>query len=264
VIDDLLAARDDLGRLLDQALPALAARPGAEAAEVLAVLLVGPLRRTGPSDRMRRLVVRGLEARATPEATSVLEAIAAIGDPDTAGRAAAAVERLRERGVSGAIEGIGEIAIERGWSVPAPPPAEALAAVVRRPGEPGAGMLKLWLEPGEPGAAGLLAGGWTDPLDERRLEKERERFARMAGTAGAGEEPAGDPGELDAPQAIAALDRLVRRAGELELPLAEGVALVIAQLRLAAGSPEWPGFDIVAVPEPPKGSARPGRRRGGR
>ena len=43
---------------------------------------------------------------------------------------------------------------------------------------------------------------------------------------------------LDAQGAIAELDRLVRRTAELDLPLAEGVALVIAQLRRAAGRPE--------------------------
>jgi hypothetical protein len=261
LIDDLLDARDNLDELLDQALPALAARPSAEAAEVLAVLLVAPLRLTGPTDRMRRLVVRGLASRGTPEAAAVLDAIAALGDPDTARRAAEARARLA---AVTEIEGIGEVAIDSGWSVPAPPPAEALAAVVRRPGEPGARLLKLWLEPD-----GLLAGGWTDVLDERRLGKERERFARMAV---AGNESIAEPDEtatgareLDREAAIAELDRLVRRTADLELPLAEGVALVIAQLRRAAGSPEWPAFAVVAVPEPPRGgSARPGRRRSSR
>jgi hypothetical protein len=64
---------------------------------------------------------------------------------------------------------------------------------------------------------------------------------------------------------VAELDRLVRRTAELDLPLAEGVALVIAQLRRAAGGPDWPAFDVVAVPETPRGgSARPGRRRSSR
>jgi hypothetical protein len=254
VIDDLLDARDDLDKLLDQALPALAARPNAEAVEVLAVLLVAPLRRTGPTDRLRRLVVRGLESRATPEAAAVLEAIAALGDGDTARRAGEALERLRERGVTGAVAGIAATAIEAGWTVRAPAPAEAMMAVVRRPGEPGGRLLKLWLEPG-----GLLAGGWTEPLEERRLDKERERFVRVAGED---IEPGAQP--LGAPATIAELDRLVRRTGELDLPLAEGVALVLPQLRHAAGGPEWPPFDVVAVPEPPKGSARPGRRRSSR
>jgi hypothetical protein len=258
VIDDLLDARDDLDKLLDQALPALAARPNAEAVEVLAVLLVAPLRRTGPTDRLRRLVVRGLEGRATPEAAAVLEAIAALGDGDTAQRAADALGRLRERGVSPSVAGIGATAIEAGWTVRAPEPAEALAAVVRRPGEPGGRLLKLWLEPD-----GLLAGGWTEPLDDRKAAKERERFARMAASAGEGD---GEPEAhaLDVDATIAELDRLVRRTAELELPLAEGVALILAQLRRAAGGPEWPAFDVVAVPEPPRGSARPGRRRSSR
>jgi hypothetical protein len=251
VIDDLLDARDNLDQLLDQALPALAARPNAEAAEVLAVLLVAPLRRTGPDERMRRLVVRGLENRATPEAAAVLEAIAALADDGTALRAAGALDRLATHG---SIEGIGATAIEHGWNVRAPAPAEAMAAIVRRPGEPGARMLKLWLEPG-----GLLAGGWTEPEDDRRLEKERVRFVRTAGGEG---EPGAEP--LDAQATIAALDRIVRRTAELGLPLAEGVALVIAQLRRASGGPDWPAFDVVAVPEPPKGSARPGARRGSR
>jgi hypothetical protein len=253
VIDDLLDARDDLDRLLDEALPALAARPSAEAAEVLAVLLVAPLRRTGPSERLRRLVVRGLEARGTPEAASVLEAIAALADPDIAARAAAARERLD---VAGSIEGIGTVGIEGGWHVAAPEPAEALAVVVRRPGEPGARLVKLWLEPGD-----VLAGGWTEPLDERRLGKERERFARMAATAGGTSEGEPRADTLDAAEATAELDRLMRRAGELGVPVAEGVALVAAQLRRAAGGPEWPSFDVISVPEPAKGSARPGRKR---
>jgi hypothetical protein len=251
VIDDLLDARDDLDKLLDQALPALAARPNAEAVEVLAVLLVAPLRRTGPTDRLRRLVVRGLEGRASPEAAAVLEAIAALADGDTAQRAADALGRLRERGVSPSVGGIGATAIEAGWTVRAPAPAEAMAALVRRPGEPGGRLLKLWLEPD-----GLLAGGWTEPLDERRLEKERERFVRMAAEG----VEAGDEA-LDPEATLAELDRLVRRTAELELPLAEGVALVLPQLRRAAGRPDWPAFDVVAVPEPPKGSPRPGRRR---
>jgi hypothetical protein len=256
VIDDLLDARDDLDRLLDEALPALAARPNAEAAEVLAVLLVAPLRRTGPSGRLRRLVVRGLEARATPEAAAVLEAVAALGDADVAERAGGALERLRDAGVTSAVEGIGATAIEGGWHVAAPPPAEACAIVVRRPGEPGARLLKLWLEPAE-----LLAGGWTEPLDDRRLHRERERFARMAATGGGAHDAEPRADTVDAAGAIALLDRLMRRTAELGLPLAEGVALVAAQLRRAAGGPDWPGFDVVAVPEPPKGSARPGRKR---
>jgi hypothetical protein len=253
VIDDLLDARDDLDRLLDQALPALAARPTAEAAETLAVLLVAPLRRTGPSDRLRRLVVRGLEVRATPEAAAVLEAIAALADDDTAARAGAALERLAVRG---RIEGIGATGIEGGWRVAAPPPAEACAVLIRRPGEPGARLMKLWLEPGE-----VLAGGWTEPLSERQLDKERSRFARMAATSAGEEEGEPRADTLDAQGAIAELDRLVRRSGELGLPLAEGVALVIAQLRRAAGGPDWPRFEVVALPEPEGGSARPGRKR---
>jgi hypothetical protein len=251
VIDDLLDARDELDKLLDQALPALAERPNAEAAEVLAVLLVAPLRRTGPTDRMRRLVVRGLQARATPTSAAVLEAIAALAEPDTARRAAEALERLGERGVHGDIEGVGATALEEGWIVRAPEPAEAFAAVVRRPGEPGARLLKLWLEPG-----GLLAGGWTEPADDRRLGKERERFSRMAATAGSGEGDEPRAKALDPAATAAELDRLVRRAGELDVPLAEGVALVIAQLWHAAGEPEWPAFDVVAVPEPPQRGRR--------
>jgi hypothetical protein len=61
---------------------------------------------------------------------------------------------------------------------------------------------------------------------------------------------------------VAELDRIVRRTAELDLPLAEGVALIIAQLQRAAGGPDWPPFDVVAVPEPPKGP--PGRRRSSR
>jgi hypothetical protein len=261
VIDDLLDARDELDRLLDQALPALAERPNAEAAEVLAVLLVAPLRKTGPTDRMRRLVVRGLETRATPTAAAVLEAIAALAEPDTGRRAAEALGRLHERGVHGDIDGIAATALEEGWTVRAPEPAEAFAAVVRRPGEPGARLLKLWLEPGEGATAGLLAGGWTEPTDDRRLARERERFARLAATAGAGEGDEPQAGTLDATAAAAELDRIVRRAGELDVPLAEGVALVIAQLRRAAGEPEWPAFDVVAVPEPPQKRGRAGKRR---
>jgi hypothetical protein len=252
VIDDLLDARDDLERLLDQALPALAARPTAEGAETLAVLLVAPLRKTGPSDRLRRLVVRGLELRATPEAAAVLEAIAALADDDTATRAAAALDRL---GVGARIEGIGATEIEGGWHVAAPPPAEACAVLIRRPGEPGARLMKLWLEPDE-----VLAGGWTEPLSERQLDKERSRFARMAATAGGEQEGEPSADTLDAPRAIAELDRLIRRSGELGLPLAEGVALVIAQLRRAAGGPDWPRFDVVTMTEPQQGSARPGHK----
>jgi hypothetical protein len=261
VIDDLLDARDELDRLLDRALPALAERPGAEAAEVLAVLLVAPLRRTGPDDRMRRLVVRGLETRATPTSAAVLEAIAALAEPEIARRAAAALERLRESGVHGDIEGIGATALEEGWTVRAPEPAEAFAAVVRRPGDPGARLLKLWLEPAEGATAGLLAGGWTEPADDRRLAKERERFSRMAATGGSAEGDEPGATTLDPVAAAAELDRIVRRAGELGVPLAEGVALVIAQLRRAAGEPEWPAFDVVAVPEAPQQRRRGGRRR---
>jgi hypothetical protein len=250
VIDDLLDARDKLQTLLDQALPALEARPRAEAAEILAVLLVAPLRRTGPTDRMRRLVVRGIEARGTAVAASVLEAVAALADADTARRATDALERLQAGGVTPAIEGIGAMGFERGWTLAVPEPAEALAAVVRRPGEPHPRLLKLWLEPGDERSTGLFAGGWTDPFDGRRLEKERDRFAK----AGRGELGP----ELDADGVANAVDALVRRAGELQLPLAEGVALVIAQLRRAAGGPEWPAFDVVATPQ--QGSARPGRR----
>jgi hypothetical protein len=240
MIDDLLDDRDRLEALLDQALPALDARPRAEAAEVLAVLLVAPLRRTGPSDRLRRLVVRGLEARGAPAAAAVLEAIAALGDPDTARRAGEALERVRKLGVHSTIEGIGAMAFERGWVLDVPAGAAALAAAVRRPAEPHARLLKLWLEPGPDG---LFAGGWTDPIDERRLERERDRFAKLGdGTLGP---------ELDAAGAGQAVDRLVRRAAELDVPLAEGVALVIAQLRRAAGEPEWPAFEVVTTPEPP-------------
>lgn len=261
MIDDLLDARDELDKLLDQALPALAERPNAEAAEVLAVLLVAPLRRTGPTDRMRRLVVRGLETRATPTSAAVLEAVAALAEPDTARRAAEALGRLHERGVHGDIDGVGATVLEEGWIVRAPEPAEAFAAVVRRPGEPGARLLKLWLEPGEGATAGLLAGGWTEPADDRRLAKERERFSRMSATAGSGEGDEPQARTLDAAGAAAELDRLVQRAGELGVPLAEGVALVIAQLRRAAGEPEWPAFDVVAVPEAPRGRGRAGKRR---
>jgi hypothetical protein len=240
MIDDLLDARDKLEALLDQALPALDARPGAEAAEVLAVLLVAPLRRAGPTDRMRRLVVRGLEARGTPAGAAVLEAIAALADGDAARRAAEALGRLREQGVEPVIEGIGAIAFQRGWVLDVPAGAEALAAAVRRPGEPHARMLKLWLEPGDDG---LFAGGWTDPIDERRLEKERDRFAK------AGEGTVGP--ELDADGTRDAVDRIVRRAAELDVPMAEGVALVIPQLRRAAGAPDWPAFEVVVTPGQP-------------
>jgi hypothetical protein len=250
VIDDLLDARDDLERLLDEALPALAARPTAEGAEILAVLLVAPGRRGGPDARLRRLVVRRLEARESAPAASVLAAVAALGDEDTAGRARAALERLAERGVAPDIVGIGEVELLDGRRVEAAP-AAGLAVRVRRPGEPGERLLKLWLEPGEAGDRGLLAGGWTDPLPAPRLEKDRDRFLRMA--AGEEEPP------LDAAAAAAALDALVRRAHEAGVPVSEGVALVLASLRRAAGGPEWPDFDVVAAPGTEK---RPRRRRG--
>jgi hypothetical protein len=236
MIDDLLDSRDQLEALLDHALPALEARPHAEAAEMLAVLLVGPLRRGGPDQRLRRLVVRRLAQRATPQAAAVLEGIAALADADTAARAAAALEH----GPAGTIEGIGAMALERAWRLEVEPPSEGLAAVVRRPGEPGARLLKLWLEPGDGERDGLLAGGWTDPQDDRRLERERERFAR------AGDGPLGP--ELDAAAAAAEIDAMVRRAAALGLPLAEDLALVIAPLRRAAGSPDWPAFDVVLPP----------------
>jgi hypothetical protein len=234
MIDDLLDARDDLEHLLDAALPALEARPLAEGAEMLAVLLVAPLRRGGPSEPLRRLVVRRLAARGTPEAIAVLAAIAALGDGDTAARARKALDAAA---TAPAIAGIGGMAFEQGWRIDPGATGEGLAARMRRPGEPGARLMKLWLEPGE-----MLAGGWTDPLDDRRLERERIRFARAAG--GSGEEPA-----LDAAATVAEVDRIVRRAADLGLPLAEGVALVIAQLRHAAGGPEWPPFAVLATPE---------------
>jgi hypothetical protein len=238
VIDDLLDARDDLEALLDQALPAVEARPRAETAEMLAVLLVAPLRRSGPDTRLRRLVVRRLAQRGTAAAAAVLEAIAALADADTAARAQAARAGLP----AGGIEGIGGLALERGWRLEVPEPVSGLAAVVRRPGEPGARLLKLWLEPGE-GAQldGLLAGGFTDPLDDRRLERERDRFARAGGGA------LGP--ELDAAGAAAEIDALVRRAAELRVPLAEAMGLSIAQLRRAAGSPEWPEFEVLVTPD---------------
>jgi hypothetical protein len=239
VLDDLLDARDDLEQLLDQALPALDARPTAEGAEVLAVLLTAPHRRTGPDARLRRLVVRGLEQRASPAAAAVLAAVAVLADPDTARRAGEALDRLAQTGVRSAIAGIGETALGDGWRAERLP-AEGLAVRVQRAGEPGERLLKLWLEPGEPGQRGVLAGGWTDPLEPKRLDKDRERFLRAAG--------AGDAETLDAAQAAAALDALVRRAGELELALSEGVALVLAQLRRAAGGAQWPDFDVVAEP----------------
>jgi hypothetical protein len=241
VIDDLLDARDDLERLLDQALPALDARPTSEGAEVLAVLLTAPHRRTGPDARLRRLVVRRLEQRASPSAAAVLAGVAALADADTARRAGEALDRLAQAGVTPAITGIGETALGEGWRAERAP-AEGLAARVRRAGEPGERLLKLWLEPGEPGQRGVLAGGWTDPLEPKRLDKDRERFLRTAGVA--------EAETLDADEAAAALDALVRRAGELGLALSEGVALVLAQLRGAAGGPDWPDFDVVA--EPPR------------
>jgi hypothetical protein len=239
VIDDLLDARDDLERLLDQALPALAARPSAEGAEMLAVLLTAPHRRTGPDARMRRLVVRRLELRANPEAAAVLAAAAALADAETARRAGEAVQRLEQAGVAPAIQGIGETTIGDGVRAVLEP-AEGLAVRVRRPDERGDRLLKLWLEPGETGQRGLLAGGWTDPLDARRVDKDSERFLRMARVA------EGEP--LDAGQAVAAIDALVRRAGELDAALAEGVALILPQLGRAAGRPDWPDFDVVAEP----------------
>jgi hypothetical protein len=235
VIDDLLDARDDLEALLDQALPAVEARPHAETAEMLAVLLVAPLRRSGPDERLRRLVVRRLAQRGTAAAAAVLEAIAALGDADTAARAEAARAELPP----GGIEGIGALALERGWSVQAPEPAAGLAAIVRRPGEPGGRLLKLWLEPGDAGRDGLLAGGFTDPQDDRRLERERDRFVR----AGSGELGP----ELDAAEAAAEIDALVRRAAELGAPLAEALGLSIAQLRRAAGGLDWPAFDVLVA-----------------
>jgi hypothetical protein len=259
VIDDLLDARDDLDGLLDEALPALAARPSAEGAEVLAVLLIAPLRRTGPDARLRRLVVRRLEARASAEAAAVLEAIAALGDADTAHRAGLALERLAGQGVRPGIAGIGETALLEGWRAELPP-AEGLAVRVRRPGEAGDRLLKLWLEPGEERQRGLLAGGWTEPLDDRRLDKDRRRFARMAATS-AGSDEHLDAQPLDAAAAAAAVDALVRRAAELGLPLSEGVALVLAQVRRAAGSPDWPEFDVLAVPGEGRPPPRSGRRR---
>jgi hypothetical protein len=194
---------------------------------------------------MRRLVVRGLEARATPPAAALLEAIVALADDDTARRAGEALGRLREQGVEPAVEGIGTTVLERGWVLDVPAGAEAFAAAVRRPEERSARLLKLWLEPGD---ERLFAGGWTDPLDERRLEKERDRFAKAGdGTLGP---------ELDAAGAAEAIDRLVRRAAELDAPLAEGVALIIAQLRRAAGSPDWPEFEVVTTPAPPSRRSR--------
>jgi hypothetical protein len=249
VIEDLLDARDDLDALLDEALPALAARPTAEGAEVLAVLLTAPGRRTGLEPRLRRLVVRRLEARATAVAAAVLEAVAAIGDDEVAGRARAALERLAQRGVTARIAGVGALELHEAWGVRAGT-AEGLAVRVRRPGEPGDRLLKLWLEPGD-GQGGLLAGGWTDPLDERALARERERFLRTAATA----EVSGEP--LEPAAAAAAVDGLLRRAGELDVPLSEGVALVWAQLRRAAGAPGWPPFDVVVVPD----AASPRKRR---
>jgi hypothetical protein len=257
VIDDLLDARDDLEELLDEALPALAARPSAEGAEVLAVLLTAPGRRTGPDARLRRLVVRHLEARGGAEAAAVLEAVAALADPDTAHRAGLALERLAGQGVRPAIAGIGETALVEGWRVELPP-AEGLAVRVRRPGEPADRLLKLWLEPGEEGQRGLLAGGWTEPLDDRRLEKDRRRFERMA-AADAGDETPPDAQPLGAEAAAAAVDALVRRASGLGLSLSEGVALVLAQVRRAAGSPSWPEFDVLALPG--EGRPAPGRGR---
>jgi hypothetical protein len=181
-------------------------------------------------------------------AAAVLAAIAALGDADVAARAAAALERLAAEGVAPAIEGIGATELGEGWSVG----ENGLAARVRRPGEPGERMLKLWLEPV---ADGILAGGWTDPLDARRFDKERDRFVRTAQAEGAeGSAP------LDPAGTIAALDALVRRTTELGLPVAEGVGLILAQLRRAAGTPDWPAFDIVAMPhEAPRAPAR-GRR----
>jgi hypothetical protein len=55
-------------------------------------------------------------------------------------------------------------------------------------------------------------------------------------------------GALAAPEAPGAIDALVRRAAALELPLSEGVALILAQLRRAAGRPDWPPFDVRATP----------------
>jgi hypothetical protein len=259
VIDDLLDARDDLERLLDEALPALQARPSAEGAEVLAVLLTAPGRRTGPDARLRRLVVRHLAARANPPAAAVLAAVAALADEDTARRADEALEGLAAAGVVPAIEGIGETSLEEGWHAELPP-AEGVAVRVRRPGEPADRLLKLWLEPGGDGLHGLLAGGWTEPLEPRRLDKDRERFLRMAASTGAAPEPL-EAEELDAAGAAAAVDALVRRAAQLGLAVSEGVALVLAQVRRAAGSPRWPDFDVLTVPGEGRPPPRSRRRR---
>jgi hypothetical protein len=237
VIDDLLDARDRLEVLLDQALPALEARPTAEGAEMLAVLLVGPHRRVGPDARLRRLVVRGLERRATPAAAAVLEAVEELADADTAPRAAAALERLAQAGVHPAIPGIGDTRLHEGRRL-THPPAEGLAIRVRRAQEPADRLLKLWLEPGAEHERGVLAGGWTDPLEPKRLEKDRVRFEREAGVQ--------EAEALDATQAREALTTLIARAAELDVALSEGVALVLAQLRRAAGAPDWPDFDVIA------------------
>jgi hypothetical protein len=259
VLDDLLDARDDLEGVLDEALPALAARPSAEGAEVLAVLLTAPGRRTGPDARLRRLVVRRLESRAGAEAAAVLEAVAALADADTAHRAGLALERLGARGVHAAIPGIGATELVEGWRTELPP-AEGLAVRVRRPGERGERLLKLWLEPGDADQRGLLAGGWTEPLDARRLEKDRQRFERMAAASTDAQDPP-DAQPLDAAGATAAVDAIVRRAAELGLALSEGVALVLAQVRRAAGGPEWPEFDVLALPGEGHPPPRSGRRR---
>jgi hypothetical protein len=171
----------------------------------------------------------------------VLAAVAVLADSDTARRAGEALDRLAQAGVTAAIAGIGETALGEGWRAERAP-AEGLAVRVQRAGESGERLLKLWLEPGEPGQRGVLAGGWTDPLEPKRLDKDRVRFLRLAGT--------GEAEPLERAQAIAALDALVRRAGELDLALSEGVALVLAQLRRAVGGADWPDFDVVA--EPPR------------
>ena len=249
MLDDLLDARDDLESLLDEALPALDARPTAEGAEMLAVLLVAPLRRGGPSERLRRLVVRRVEHRGTPAAAAVLDGLAALADPDTAARAAAAVDRLHSRGVESAIAGVGEARVAQGWRFAAPAPVEQLAARMERPGEPRPYLLKLWFDPGEGQRGGALAGGWTEPLAERRLRPELMAFGRRG-------EAAGEPEPLDAVTFAAQTDRIVRAAAERGVPVTEALALVLPQLRRAVGSPDWPPFHVLPEPEAPRRSPR--------
>jgi hypothetical protein len=240
MIDDLLDARDDLEAILDEALPALEARPRAEAAEMLAVLLVAPLRRRGPEPRLRRLVVRRLAQRATPAAAAVLEAIAALADDDDTGdRARAALAKLAADGVAASVEGVGGVRVREGWRFAAPAPAEQLAATLERPGEAHPHLLKLWFDPGEGDWAGAVAGGWTDPIPDRRLRSELAAFGRRAGAAG-------DPEPLDAAAFAAEVDRVIRGAADRNVPLTEGIALVLPQLRRAVGSPRWPAFEVVA------------------